>query len=279
MILSLRVGFNSVYHLTDLPSFVSGKYVVLFDPQGVYLPQVSAANPGKRIDFVNSSAISIYEDQFSPYCAFGCDMQSSFSGTLFRFPLRNADQAVNSKLSRQAYEEDDIRSMFAQLYEEGVLTLLFLKSVLSIEMYIWDVGQPEPMKLYSCSVCSANSETILHRQAFLTLSKSTDSKESEMDSFSLDFLSEASNGNNFEKKIDTFYIVQAMAARSSRISSFASTASREYDMHLLPWASVAACISPSDVTCNSLSLNVKNTYLQLCIYMGSVQWDCRTYLS
>lgn len=44
------VGFNSVYHLTDLPSFVSGKYVVLFDPQGVYLPNVSSANPGKRIE-------------------------------------------------------------------------------------------------------------------------------------------------------------------------------------------------------------------------------------
>ncbi|KAL3718738.1 hypothetical protein ACJRO7_003791 [Eucalyptus globulus] len=264
------VGFNSVYHLTDLPSFVSGKYVVLFDPQGVYLPQVSAANPGKRIDFVNSSAISIYKDQFSPYCAFGCDMQSSFSGTLFRFPLRNADQAVNSKLSRQAYEEDDIRSMFTQLYEEGVLTLLFLKSVLSIEMYIWDVGQPEPMKLYSCSVCSANSETILHRQAFLTMSKSADSKDSEMDSFSLDFLSETSSGNNFEKKVDTFYIVQAMASRSSRISSFASTASREHDMHLLPWASVAACISPSDTSV--LKLGGASCFLPLPVRTGlSVQ--------
>lgn len=37
-LLFIRVGFNSVYHLTDLPSFVSGKHVVLFDPQGVYLP-------------------------------------------------------------------------------------------------------------------------------------------------------------------------------------------------------------------------------------------------
>eukprot|EP00911_Craspedida_sp_UC1_P000225 UC1_evm1s169 len=26
------VGFNSVYHLTDLPSFVSGDHLVLFDP-------------------------------------------------------------------------------------------------------------------------------------------------------------------------------------------------------------------------------------------------------
>ncbi|PKI36689.1 hypothetical protein CRG98_042919 [Punica granatum] len=145
------VGFNSVYHLTDLPSFVSGKYVVLFDPQGAYLPHVSSANPGKRIDFVSSSAISAYNDQFSPYCAFGCDMKTPFNGTLFRFPLRNAGQAAASKLSRQAYLEDDISSMFTQLYEEGVLTLLFLKCVSCIEMYIWDAGEFEPRKLYSCS--------------------------------------------------------------------------------------------------------------------------------
>lgn len=27
------VGFNAVYHLTDLPSFVSGSSLVLFDPR------------------------------------------------------------------------------------------------------------------------------------------------------------------------------------------------------------------------------------------------------
>ncbi|XP_042978918.1 sacsin isoform X3 [Carya illinoinensis] len=237
------VGFNSVYHLTDLPSFVSGKYVVLFDPQGFYLPKVSTANPGKRIDYISSSAISLYKDQFFPYCAFGCDMKIPFTGTLFRFPLRNADQGVRSKLSRQAYLEDDISSMFVNLYEEGVFTLLFLKNVMSIEMYVWDVGEPEPRKLYSCSVSSANSDTVWHRQALLRLSKSINFTNNEMDAFSLDFLSEATIGTQSENRVDSFYIVQTMASASSRIGSFAATASKEYDINLLPWASVAACTS------------------------------------
>lgn len=245
--ISFRIGFNSVYHLTDLPSFASGKYVVFFDPQGAYLPHISAANPGKRINFVSSSAISAYKDQFLPYCAFGCDMKSSFAGTLFRFPLRNADQAMVSKLSRQAYVEDDISSMFDQLYEEGVLTLLFLKNLLSVEMYTWDAGESEPKKLYSCSVSSADSDVVQHRQKFLRVSKSVSSKDSEMDAFLLNFISEASNSSHSEKRTDTFYIVQTMASGSSRAASFAATASREYDIHLLPWASVAACISESSV--------------------------------
>ncbi|XP_008803352.1 sacsin [Phoenix dactylifera] len=237
------VGFNSVYHLTDLPSFVSDKYVVLFDPQGAYLPNVSAANPGKRLEYVNSSAILLYKDQFMPYCAFGCDMKGPFPGTLFRFPLRNADQAAISRLSRQAYSEDDISSMFSQLYKEAVFTMLFLKSIISVEMYVWETGAREPQKIYSCSVRLPNENTAWHRQALARFSSTAKSSNWQTDSFSLDFLSETFSGANSGKRIDSFFIVQAMASASSKIGSFAATAANDYELHLLPWASVAACIS------------------------------------
>ncbi|KAK7349013.1 hypothetical protein VNO80_23837 [Phaseolus coccineus] len=265
------VGFNSVYHLTDLPSFVSGKYVVLFDPQGAYLPRVSAANPGKRIDFTGSSALSFYRDQFSPYCAFGCDMQSPFSGTLFRFPLRNADQAARSKLSRQAYSPEDISSMFVQLFEEGVLALLFLKSVLCIEMYLWDVGEPKPKKIYSCSVSSVSDDTVWHRQALVRLSKCLNTT-AEMDAFQLEFLSERISGDEAKRQTERFYVVQTMAAASSRIGSFATTASKDYDIHLLPWASIAACISENSPNNNILRTGQAFCFLPLPVRTGlSVQ--------
>lgn len=231
-----------MYHLTDLPSFVSDKYVVLFDPQGDYLPNVSALNPGKRIEYVTSSAISKYQDQLTPYIAFGCNMETSFPGTIFRFPLRNKEQASSSKLSKQAYLADDISSMFDNLFEEGVFTLLFLKSVISIEMYVWDAEMPKPRKTYSCSIGLSDNDTVWHRQALLRLSKSVNSSN-KMDGFLLDFLSEDVNGDKSQKRVDTFYIVQTMAAASSRIGSFAASMSKDYDIHLLPWAAVAACIS------------------------------------
>lgn len=262
------VGFNSVYHLTDLPSFVSGKYVVIFDPQGVYLPNVSIANPGKRIEFVTSSALSLYKDQFLPYRAFGCDMKIPFAGTLFRFPLRNADQASNSKLSKQVFLEEDISSMFVQLYEEGVFTLLFLKNVLSIEMYIWDVGIPEPRKVYSCSINSPNDDTVWHRQALLRLSRSIDSVDPVIDAFSLDFLSEAVAESHSQKRTDTFYIVQTMASATSRIGSFAAAASKNYDIHLLPWASVAACISDDSSNDDILKIGRAFCFLPLPVRTG-----------
>ena len=35
------IGFNSVYHLTDLPSFVSGQYLVMLDPQVFHAASIS----------------------------------------------------------------------------------------------------------------------------------------------------------------------------------------------------------------------------------------------
>ncbi|XP_010547716.1 PREDICTED: sacsin isoform X2 [Tarenaya hassleriana] len=266
------VGFNSVYHLTDLPSFVSGKYVVLFDPQGAYLPNISAANPGKRIDYVGSSALLQYKDQFSPYCVFGCDMKNPFRGTLFRFPLRSSEQAATSRLSRQAYFEADISLMFEQLFEEGIFSLLFLKCVLSIEIYTWDAGDPEPKRLYSCSVSSPNDDIIWHRQTVFRLSKTSISGDKEMDSFTLDFLNDHETGSQNSRRKDRFYIVQTMASSSSRIGLFAATASKEYDIHLLPWASVAACISDDSSDNNLLKLGQAFCFLPLPVRTGlSVQ--------
>lgn len=122
------IGFNSVYHITDLPSFVSGRHLVILgrmcsnkdvefedfvsmltvsvvsatffvyfvifvflhaDPHAKYLPS-ERQTCGKRWDFVSSGDImhTQYEDSLDPYKIFGCDMKSEFQGTLFRFPLR-----------------------------------------------------------------------------------------------------------------------------------------------------------------------------------------------
>ena len=61
------MGFNSCYHLTDVVSFVSGRSLAIFDPHCTALPSVTAAEPGKRIDFVATSIVDEFPDQFAPY--------------------------------------------------------------------------------------------------------------------------------------------------------------------------------------------------------------------
>jgi sacsin len=46
------VGFNSVYHVTDIPSIVSGDHVVFLDPTAQYLSSASPDAPGLMIDVI-----------------------------------------------------------------------------------------------------------------------------------------------------------------------------------------------------------------------------------
>ncbi len=100
-IASCRVGFNSCYHITDLPTFVSGSHLVLFDPHVRHLPNISSTNPGKKINYVENPIPAEYDDQIMPFRAFGCDMRKRYDATLFRFPLRSQQQAAQSSISKQ----------------------------------------------------------------------------------------------------------------------------------------------------------------------------------
>ena len=85
------LGFNSVYHLTDVPSFISGSHAVWLDPHAKYVPGTSTAATGKRFNFVASRSFEKFPDQFAPFhipsLGMPEDGRVAFDGTLFRFPL------------------------------------------------------------------------------------------------------------------------------------------------------------------------------------------------
>ena len=160
------VGFNSVYHLTDMPSFVSGRHIVFFDPHCKFLPNISAANPGKRIDFVTNDVLGQHGDQFSPFAAFGCDMRSHFDGTMFRFPLRTAEQAAVSRLSKASYTSESVRGLLRAFAEEKVLDLLYLKNVERIEVLEWGVNDGERRESSRCRRRARRRRSFVPRAAF-----------------------------------------------------------------------------------------------------------------
>jgi sacsin len=60
-----------------------------------------AANPGKKINFVQHALQPSLAHQAAPYQLFGCNTSSYYPGTLFRFPLRTQAQADASTISKQ----------------------------------------------------------------------------------------------------------------------------------------------------------------------------------
>lgn len=100
--------FNSVFHWTDVPSFVSGDHLVMFDPHSKYVPGATDTSRGIKICFASSELVQQFPDQMLPYCHFGNDMKSHFDGTLFRFPFRNKfTAAANLHKHLTSQEIDD----------------------------------------------------------------------------------------------------------------------------------------------------------------------------
>eukprot|EP01018_Ginkgo_biloba_P011710 Gb_03748 [translate_table: standard] len=145
------LGFNSVYHFTDIPGFVSGENIVMFDPHACNLPGITPSHPGLRIRFVGRGILEQFPDQFSPYLHFGCDLQNPFPGTLFRFPLRHPSVAVCSQIKKEGYRPEDVLSLFSSFYRSAGDALLFLRNVMSISMYVKDGSNHEMLLMHRIS--------------------------------------------------------------------------------------------------------------------------------
>ncbi|CAM9839484.1 unnamed protein product, partial [Choristocarpus tenellus] len=111
------LGFNAVYHFTDLPSFVTGDHLVVFDPHTKYLPGATSSQPGIKVRFADTDLLAQFPDQFSPYVFFGCDLKSRFEGTLFRFPLRSPVIARDSEISQASYTPAAVMELLGQFKE------------------------------------------------------------------------------------------------------------------------------------------------------------------
>ncbi|KAF8921628.1 hypothetical protein BGZ52_011589, partial [Haplosporangium bisporale] len=100
----MGIGFNSVYHMTDTPSFISGDKMVILEPHmrifnGIpYRGGVvgSFTNQGQEMrDFSGQLELFAAKEKI--------DFSRPYNGTIFRFPLRTQAQARVSELSKSAY--------------------------------------------------------------------------------------------------------------------------------------------------------------------------------
>ena len=140
------IGFCSIYHLTDVPSFISGNHFIVFDPHTSYLSgRVTAGEPGMQIDMKEIyKNLSEFKDQFAPYCGLlGFDMtkaQRGYKSTLFRFPFRNDDTARKSKISTTMYDRRRVQLLCDTLKKSAPELLVFLQNVRELSLYELDAN-------------------------------------------------------------------------------------------------------------------------------------------
>ncbi|CAB5149034.1 unnamed protein product [Rhizophagus irregularis] len=143
----MGVGFNSIYHITDSPSFITGDKYVILDPHEWYY------NGGVKFNFVEENLIQEYPDQFAPFAPFEISCNERFGGTIFRYPLRDS---TFSNISKKIYETNEILKMFRKFYEnESINCLLFLKHIECISFYELKEGASKPELLYKIQLDNA----------------------------------------------------------------------------------------------------------------------------
>ncbi|XP_019859788.1 PREDICTED: sacsin-like, partial [Amphimedon queenslandica] len=133
------VGFCSVYHITDVPSFVSGEWLYIFDPTLKHLKGVvqNESRPGKKLKF--QSTFLAKSQQLAPYQGlFDFDSSSSYNGTIFRLPFRTHSSQISSTI----YNNHLIHMIKKDLESNGSKLLLFLQNVKRITFSSRREGKP-----------------------------------------------------------------------------------------------------------------------------------------
>ena len=140
------VGFCSVYHITDVPSFVSGKWLYIFDPAIRFLKNeiTNQAKPGKKLKFTEK--VVHYSHQLVPYQdLFGFKQEKLYQGTIFRFPFRTSP----SELSSILYSKTHVQELLADVQKAGTKLFLFLNHVRRITFSWIDASDSVPSLLFS----------------------------------------------------------------------------------------------------------------------------------
>ena len=138
------LGFNSVYHLTDVPCFLSGNFIVYFDPHSKYLGRAlrSKKDCGKRINLEKNKSLIAFNDQFKVFDGifeanvdFAAHRFETYKSTLFRLPLRNEETGSKSAISSLNYSSYEMNSLLAKLKESLGTLILFTENIKNVSVY------------------------------------------------------------------------------------------------------------------------------------------------
>uniref|UniRef100_A0A8C2J3U8 Sacsin/Nov domain-containing protein n=1 Tax=Cyprinus carpio TaxID=7962 RepID=A0A8C2J3U8_CYPCA len=135
------IGFNSVYHITDLPCVFSSEHLAIFDPQKKMFGEDEEGYRWSLNDEEDRESLLKFRDQFQPFqntvskvnsCSWEkvISEEQYFKGTLFRFPLRNEASEISDNL----YDSTKVTQLFDSFIADADISLLFLRNVSSITL-------------------------------------------------------------------------------------------------------------------------------------------------
>lgn len=155
------LGFTAVYHMTDLPQFLSGEYLCVIDPHQELLKGKDGQRmfaPRWRLSKLRPEIRDRHLADFSPLLKDHYDEEKLFFyGTAFRFPLRTSAQVSLLRLVQKEYTPKDMANLIRSYQEDTSQALWPLKNILEIQFISeYDCGSPMEFggqSLYSIFFC------------------------------------------------------------------------------------------------------------------------------
>jgi len=197
------LGFNCTYHITDMPSFVSGEWAVFLDPHKVLWRRRNIADGThekvggwkfnlKDMQEKRPEIVKTLRSLFDPfslkfevkpheeYCPWDpTSTGEPWGGTCFRFPLRCKDEYLKkSQICRAS--QGSAQVVTAQTVEERVLIpymhnaverLLFMRSLESVVIYVWEEDAEKPDQCFKVSITDLDESKRQNRRAMITFVK------------------------------------------------------------------------------------------------------------
>ncbi|XP_029315235.1 LOW QUALITY PROTEIN: sacsin-like [Cottoperca gobio] len=136
------LGFNTVYHVTDVPSILSGNSLLILDPNVTHLKKhiKHKTNPGIKLDLSQKRLFHWFPGQFGPYeRIFDCNFSSQslpepYPGTLIKLPFRTEEEALKSEICEKVYHKHDIITFQQHFTTNSQTHLLFLKNINTLSL-------------------------------------------------------------------------------------------------------------------------------------------------
>ena len=138
----------------------------MIDPHEEYFGEGKNRQTGHRWRLKEDRAVmDSIPHQFQPYRGI-FDLkdkvfsEGSYSGTLFRFPLRTKP----SELSQTLYSAEKVHTLFESFMADAHLILLFLQYLESIELYVRDESESEARKTFQVRISDDSLQLVREKR-------------------------------------------------------------------------------------------------------------------
>ncbi|XP_078401544.1 sacsin isoform X1 [Cetorhinus maximus] len=235
------IGFNSVYHITDCPAFISDNDVLcIFDPHARYAPGSTNVSPGRMFRDLDSDFRTQFTDVLNPFLG---NLFKLENATMFRFPVRNAEMAKTSEICQVPVSDQMVQNLLDKLRSDGAELLMFLNHMEKISICDIEKTTGNLNVLYSVKAKITDGDRLKRKQFHASVLDSVN-KRKQLSQIPEHQITYAMDIEDSEGNLTTWLVCNRSGfSNIEKVSKTVISAHKNEDITLFPRGGVAACIS------------------------------------